>query len=217
MDRTRFWPENQSADCRPLTPAGITRAERILDCHLPDAYLALLHARNGGETRGFVFPTTQRISWAADHVPFESLNGIEENDGRKERGILSDSKTCATWGVPDRLVPLCGDGHWWIALDYRRGAEPSVTWYDTEVEEDIPLAPSFDAFLSGLRPAEEVDEEECILRVNRGKWKTPEEADEPQIGPGADWLCPSCRESVPGTFGSCWNCGQMYPGHGAGR
>ncbi len=21
-----------------------------------------------------------------------------------------------------------------------------------------------------------------------------------------DWLCPACGESVPGSFGSCWNC-----------
>ena len=25
--------------------------------------------------------------------------------------------------------------------------------------------------------------------------------------PTADWLCPKCREEVPGTFDFCWQCG----------
>ena len=23
---------------------------------------------------------------------------------------------------------------------------------------------------------------------------------------GADWICPNCKEKVPGEFSSCWNC-----------
>jgi hypothetical protein len=59
------------------------------------------------------------------------------------------------WDLPSPIVSLCGDGHWWIALDYRANgpeAMPSVTWLDTEVGQDIPLAGSFLEFIEGLRP-----------------------------------------------------------------
>jgi hypothetical protein len=51
-------------------------------------------------------------------------------------------------------VLLCGDGHWWIALDYRNapGGEPSVVWYDNELRQDLRLAPTFRVFVEGLRP-----------------------------------------------------------------
>ena len=27
----------------------------------------------------------------------------------------------------------------------------------------------------------------------------------------ADWICPQCKESVPGSFDSCWNCETVKP------
>ena len=29
---------------------------------------------------------------------------------------------------------------------------------------------------------------------------------------GADWVCPACKESVPGSFDSCWKCQALRPG-----
>jgi hypothetical protein len=29
--------------------------------------------------------------------------------------------------------------------------------------------------------------------------------------PGKDWVCPSCGETVPGSFGSCWKCEGARP------
>lgn len=28
---------------------------------------------------------------------------------------------------------------------------------------------------------------------------------------GEDWTCPECKESVPATFDSCWNCQALKP------
>ena len=33
-------------------------------------------------------------------------------------------------------------------------------------------------------------------------------------GPGVDWICPQCHESVPGTFDSCWKCETIRPDSG---
>ena len=53
--------------------------------------------------------------------------------------------------MPERLVLLSGDGHTWIALDYRNVAEnPPVIFIDNEFEEIIELAPNFESFLQNL-------------------------------------------------------------------
>ena len=57
-----------------------------------------------------------------------------------------------------------GDGHWWIALDYRHsGADgpPTVVWIDVDRDEDVPLSPSFEDFVAGLVTADQfrVDED----------------------------------------------------------
>jgi hypothetical protein len=33
-------------------------------------------------------------------------------------------------------------------------------------------------------------------------------------GQGADWTCPACKESVPGSFDSCWKCNAPRPAPG---
>jgi hypothetical protein len=47
----------------------------------------------------------------------------------------------------------------WIALDYRLSAESSVTWFDVELESELPLAPTFRAFAEGLVPSGSFPEE----------------------------------------------------------
>jgi hypothetical protein len=65
------------------------------------------------------------------------------------------------WGMPEGFVLLTGDGHWWIALDYRRSGPdgpPSVVWYDNEMDEDVQLAADFETFVHGLRSHWDDDE-----------------------------------------------------------
>ena len=55
--------------------------------------------------------------------------------------------------MPKGIVLLSGDEHTWVALDYRScgpTGEPSITWFDNEMEEEVALAPNFQAFLDGL-------------------------------------------------------------------
>ncbi|MEV7554645.1 hypothetical protein AB0N89_33930 [Amycolatopsis sp. NPDC089917] len=57
------------------------------------------------------------------------------------------------WGLPEPLVPLSGDGHYWIALDYRdrgRTGGPAVTWFDAEFETELALADDSRSFAEGL-------------------------------------------------------------------
>jgi hypothetical protein len=93
-------------------------------------------------------------SWSESHVPFEGVAGIGRREGRES---LFDSPCLVEeWGLPSPIVLLSGDGHCWIALDYRacgREGEPSVTWFDTELNVELGLAADFRTFVEGLAPA----------------------------------------------------------------
>jgi len=157
-----FWNPDIAYDVQaPLTGDMVARAQESLGVQLPDAYLALLRIQNGGYTTE-AFQThraPERTSWAVDHVPFDSMFGIGGND----EGILQTPDLLREWGMPDGLVLLTGDGHWWIALDYRPtgpAGPPPVVWYDNEVGEDIQLAADFKSFVQGLRGQDEFEHDD---------------------------------------------------------
>lgn len=153
-----FW-ETTSEALPPLTEEMVEAAEAELGVRLPGSYLALLGVRNGGRPAApfTAFPTSRRTSWAEDHVPFEEMFGI--GPVGSEDGLLGNAYLCEEWEIPDGLVLISGDGHYWIALDYRKakGGEPAVCWYDTDERKSLGLAATFDAFVAGLRPIEEFD------------------------------------------------------------
>jgi hypothetical protein len=144
----------------------VEAAGRTLGVELPRLYVDLLRVQNGGYTSETcnAFPTQQQTSWGEGHVPFESVRGIGPADAQQfARGILDNDYYVEEWALPDGLVLLTGDGHWWIALDYRRTgpeAEPSVCWFDTDEGDSVELAPSFDDFVRGLRPLADFEVED---------------------------------------------------------
>lgn len=152
-----FWDPRIPHEVQPpLTDDLVVHAEQTLGVRLPAAYLALLRIQNGGYTTDAfqAHPAPEPTSWAADHVPFDSMFGI----GEINEGILQTPDLLREWGMPDGLILLTGDGHWWIALDYRTtgpAGPPSVVWYDNEVGEDIQLAADFGSFVEGLRSEEQ--------------------------------------------------------------
>jgi hypothetical protein len=154
-----FWRSNYY-DHPPLTDEMVLVAEEQLGVKLPADYLALLRVQNGGYTHGFAFPMTQPTTWAKDHVPLNDMTGIVTDPSiQTAQNILDTGYLTEEWGLPPRQALLSGDGHWWITLDYRRGDPPSVAWINVECGEDIPIAPTFAAFLDGLRPRSDFDPE----------------------------------------------------------
>lgn len=152
-----FWKSNYYKH-PPLTDDLVSVAEKQLGVKLPAEYLALLRVQNGGYTHGFGFPMTRPTTWAKDHVPLNDMTGIvTDPDIRTAQNILDTGYMTDEWGLPPRQALLSGDGHWWITLDYRSGDCPSVAWIDVECGEDIQVAPTFAAFLDGLRPSVDFD------------------------------------------------------------
>jgi len=143
-------PDSTDGVLEPLTPDKVSGAEQLLGVKLPSALIELLSRQNGGKVAApyRACPTDGPTSWAPDHVPFESCNGI----GEGFRSLTESPYLNEEWGQPREFVLLVGDGHWWVALDYRDRTEPSVVWFDNEVGQDITLAPTFPDFLDKLAP-----------------------------------------------------------------
>ncbi|MEU5168126.1 MULTISPECIES: SMI1/KNR4 family protein [Streptomyces] len=151
--RATFWEDGRHGVRPALTDEAVREAESVLGVALPADLLVLLRARNGGvvSSERDAFPTTRPTSWSESHVPFDELTGIGEHAGMTS--LLDSAYLVEEWGLPSPIVLLSGDGHTWIALDYRSCGpygEPSVTWFDVERDEELALAPDFRSFVEGL-------------------------------------------------------------------
>lgn len=150
----RFWDTEVHHGVQdPLTDEALDDAQRILGHVLPEELAQLLRIQNGGHVRADrrAHPCTAPTSWAANWVPFDECFGI----GTYDMSLLDTPYLLKEWDLPAGLVLLSGDGHWWIALDYRSGTgadQPSVVYVDADAGEAVPLAPSFRAFVEGLGP-----------------------------------------------------------------
>jgi hypothetical protein len=149
----------------PLTDALVSDAERILQVRLPDSYVALMRECNGGYVIRDAFPVTEPTSWAPDHIGVATIFGIAAAGGDETddppgmgKGILVTPYMLREWNLPKGIVLIDGDGHRWIALDYRECGPtgiPSVVWLNPDADEDIQLAPTFEDFVSGLVPSDQ--------------------------------------------------------------
>lgn len=150
FNKDEFWDSNYYNN-PTLKDNMVDIAEKILKVKLPTLLVTILKAQNGGYTKGFAFPTTVKTSWADNHVPLDELFGIvTDKTFKTAHNILDTQYMIEEWGLPDKLVLLTGDGHWFIVLDYRKGDKPTITWFDTEMDQDIHIANSFEEFFEGL-------------------------------------------------------------------
>jgi hypothetical protein len=139
-----------------LDETDLRRLEETLGVRLPEALVALLRVRNGGWLRYDTFPLPERAWDGTTYASFYELMGVDP-DGR---GLFQIPYLRGEWSLPDWAVMFCGDGHTWLALDYRKPDAPTVVWLESADEDEAPpavtaLAPSFEAFLDGLRMSDE--------------------------------------------------------------
>ncbi|MEC0396643.1 SMI1/KNR4 family protein [Bacillus subtilis] len=155
-----FW-ENSEYDpfrLKDISEGEIKKVEKKLNVTLPEQYKKLIIQQNGGLINFNAFPTDQETSWADDHIEVDHIRGIG-----KDLGILESEYLIKEWGLPQRLLLIQGDGHNWVALDYRLTNEnPPVHYFDLELNNDFKIADSFGEFLSKLytHEYEEVQEDE---------------------------------------------------------
>ncbi|PSA89261.1 SMI1/KNR4 family protein [Bacillus atrophaeus] len=159
---SEIW-ENSEYDpfkLKDISEDEIKNVEQELNLTLPEQYKKLIIQQNGGLINFNAFPTDQETSWADDHIEVDHIRGIG-----KDLGILESEYLIKEWGLPQRLLLIQGDGHNWVALDYRLTNEnPPVHYFDLELNNDFKIADSFDEFLSKLytHEYEEVQEDENL-------------------------------------------------------
>ena len=144
----QFWEIDEEGyyTLKQITAEEVAKAEDKLGVTLPDTYKKLILKQNGGYIVHNAFPTTHSNSWAKDHIQFNHLLGIAEDEG-----IMDSAYLIKEWELPEGLVLINGNGHTWVAMDYRKTKEnPAIHYFDVEMEEDFKLADSFDEFIQGL-------------------------------------------------------------------
>ncbi|MFI9293712.1 SMI1/KNR4 family protein [Streptomyces gardneri] len=158
--KATFWGEGVYGVQPPLTDAVVQDAERRLGVRLPASLLEILRVQNGGLVAELsnAFPTDVPTSWSENHVPLDDMMGIGRRNDRLS--LLDSPYLVEEWGLPSPVVLLSGDGHCWIALDYRacgESGEPSVTWFDLDTDTELPLATDFQTFVERLTAAASFD------------------------------------------------------------
>ncbi len=150
-----FWDKERTINpLPPLTKEMVAYAEEQLQVTLPPLYLELLQQQNGGAIIHTAFPTTEKNSWADDHVHLDEMFGIA-----KDEGILQSAYLIREWNLPNSIVLFSGTGHEWFAFDYRQTTKnPPILYIETETDNVITLAENFQSFSQQLY--EHIDEAE---------------------------------------------------------
>jgi SMI1-KNR4 cell-wall len=161
FDLSDFWEESDYATkayvSSPLTDALIASIEQELGYILPASYIELMKQQNGGIPKRCCFPTTERTTWAEDHVALSGIFGIEREKAYTLCGNLGSQFMIDQWEYPNIGVYFANcpsAGHDMICFDYRkngRAGEPEIVHVDQEDAYKITfLAPDFAAFIKGL-------------------------------------------------------------------
>lgn len=155
-----FWEPNEDAPA-PATDTLISAAEQALGVRFPALLCRLLRERNGGHVSDQW--STFRLSdptWDEDWAPLSELMGVDPD---ADMSLLDTPYLTREWDLPAQLLLLDGDGHRWVALDYRDcgpHGEPTVSYFETDTGTSQPVAPDFRTFLESLCPENTFDEEE---------------------------------------------------------
>lgn len=151
--KASFWGDGDPGFPLPLSNETVRAAERELGVTLPSALLELLRIHNGGlVARDWnAFATRAPTSSSEHHIPFTELMGLGPSE--HDASLLDTPYLVQVWALPSPIVLLSGDGHCWVGLDYRvcdPAGEPSVTWFDTDLDREQALADDFRSFVENL-------------------------------------------------------------------
>lgn len=157
--RNTIWKnETDIFKLNTLTEEDIKKVETVFKIKFPDAYLNILKEQNGGGIIYNAFPVHENNILNEPFIEVEYIYGIGKNPG-----ILDSEYLLKEWEMPDRLILFNGDGHTWIAFDYRNvSAEPPIVYVNNDEDTKvIQIANSFNEFLENLCTIEyEVGEDE---------------------------------------------------------
>lgn len=154
---------NWESDNPKVNDLLVSDVEQVLGVKLPESYISLMKQWNGG----YLEEEYQVV--LLDSVP-ENLNyylgegfwglnllaGISTDINNNE-GIVYTAQTAHEWGVPEKVISFDGDGHTWLALDYRENEKnPKVIFIETDNLVFLELAKNFGDFIESIIPSNQV-------------------------------------------------------------
>ena len=162
FDVAGFWDDSAYAlreyvEEAPPSRELIASLEKELGGYrLPDSYVALMNAHNGGVPTRVCFPVAE-TDWAESYLEICGIRGIGRARSQSLGGEFGSLFWIEMWGYPDIGVYFADTpsaGHDMLALDYRacgKHGEPSVVHVDQEHDFAITwVAENFEAFVTGL-------------------------------------------------------------------
>jgi len=88
---------------------------------------------------------------------FYEIGTLSGLDPDSYRSIFDSADLVETWELPKKLLLIEGDGHTWLALDYRESQEePKVIVIESDEGNSLLVANSFKEFISKLLPYDSV-------------------------------------------------------------
>lgn len=163
FDVAGFWDDSAYALKEYVEEAPPSREliksleEELGGYRLPDSYIALMSAHNGGIPTRVCFTMAEPTSWADDYIEITGIRGIGRTRSYSLGGEFGSLFWIDVWEYPDIGVYFADTpsaGHDMLALDYRacgRHGEPAVVHVDQENDFAITLvAENFEAFITGL-------------------------------------------------------------------
>ena len=170
FDVQEFWePSDYAEETRvdvPLTDDLVSSIETELGHKLPAAYVELARIQNGGIPRRTSHRTSERTSWAEDHVAITGIYAIGRSKNYGLCGEIGSQFMINEWGYPPIGVYFAdcpSAGHDMLCLDYRdcgTDGEPTVVHVDQEFDYKITfVAKNFASFIRGLELDEAFNDE----------------------------------------------------------
>ena len=164
--RRDFWASDFDEPNPPVTDALIRRVETLLNVKLPETYISLMREQNGSHLKSnavsFAEPPapTMKYYTGEGSISLGAIFGLN-HDPDASGGIAQTLRLAKEWDLPEGLVLLDGDGHTWVALDYRGSkSEPSVVFHVADTGESATIADSFGDLLERLRILPEYQDDE---------------------------------------------------------
>lgn len=145
-----------SKDNKPVTQEEIEFAQQVFQVTLPETYVQLLKISNGGalNARWLDVQGVEGLEDEEGYIYVDSLLGIQPaglDDPSLKISIMHTDYLKREWGIEqDHIIFIAGDGHYWIALDYRTSPEPTITYFDTENEKQFHLYNHFDEMINNM-------------------------------------------------------------------
>ncbi len=165
-----MWSSDFDEPNPPVSDALVRELETLLGVKLPESYIALMREHNGGFLKAQLVPVNGEVpgdlAGYIDNgfVSVASIAGLNA-DPDASGSISQTAYMTKEWNLPDRLVLLDGDGHTWVALDYRQlEIDPPVIFLESETGHYMNIATNFADLVEKLIPHEDVFDEDGKLR-----------------------------------------------------